>query len=176
MADIAAAWRRLERALLRRPNAGLQIDAAATARWHGGTRVLCTHVNGAHVLTDMPESMGGDGTGVTPGWLLRAGLASCTATMIAMLAALEGIQLEVLEVVASSRSDVRGMIGIADANGNPVEAAPRDMELRVRVSATGGIAPNALRDLVERANRCSAVSRALQASAPIELLIECAVS
>jgi hypothetical protein len=39
MADIAAAWRRVERALRRGPKTGLQADAPAKVQWTGGTKV-----------------------------------------------------------------------------------------------------------------------------------------
>jgi uncharacterized OsmC-like protein len=60
----------------------------------------------------MPSEVGGSGDQVTPGWLFRAGLASCAATRIAMAAAAEGIELATLEVRASSRSDTRGLLGM----------------------------------------------------------------
>jgi organic hydroperoxide reductase OsmC/OhrA len=126
MADIAAAWHRVERVLRRNPHSGLQADVPATAMWSGGTRVACTHSGGTTVATDMPTEMGGDGTAVTPGWLLRAGLASCAATVIAMNAAVAGIRLATLEVIASSRSDTRGLLGMTDTDGKPVSPGPRN--------------------------------------------------
>ncbi len=174
MADIAAAWIRAERVLRRRPKTGLQIDAPATARWQKGTRILCTHPSGATVATDMPAALGGDGTEVTPGWLARAAHASCTATLIAMIAQVEGIELELLEVVVSSKSDLRGVIGVADEDGNPVDPCPLDVQLRVRITASQDIPQQRLRALVERANRSSPVSRTLQAPIPVELIVDCA--
>ena len=77
--DIAAALRRVEAVFMRRPEAGLHDDVPVTARWDGGTRVVARHTNGTHVTTDMPVEIGGTGDQVTPGWLFRAGLASCAA-------------------------------------------------------------------------------------------------
>jgi uncharacterized OsmC-like protein len=173
MADIATAWRRVERALRRRPDTGLHADAPAKAHWTGGTKVVSTHANGAEFLTDMPAELGGDGTGVTPGWLLRAGLASCAATRIAMTAAVEGIELRTLEVIASSHSDVRGLLGMTDADGKRITAGPRDVQLYVRISATDGASAQRLRALVERSNACSPVSCAMQDPIAIELHVEC---
>ena len=135
--NLAAALQRAETVLRRRPETGLHDDAPATARWGGGTRVVAIHANGKQVLTDMPSELGGSGDQVTPGWLVRAGFASCTATCIAMAAAAQGIELEALEVLAGSRSDARGLFGMAGADGEPVSAGPRDMQLRVRISASG---------------------------------------
>jgi uncharacterized OsmC-like protein len=116
--------------------------------------------------------MGGAGAGVTPGWLLRAGLASCVAINIAALAATEGIELAELEVVASSQSDPRGLFGISDAEGKTIHAGPRDMALHVRIRAADATAPERLRALVERAHRCAPVSDAVQSSTPITLEVQ----
>src|SRR5438552_3676240 len=98
MHDIAAAMQRVEEVLRRRPDAGLHDDAPATARWQGGTRIVASHANGTQMQTDMPDELGGSGERVTPGWLFRAGVASCAATRIAMAAAAEGVALDTLEV------------------------------------------------------------------------------
>ena len=109
--DIAAALQRVETVLRRRPEAGLHEDSQATARWTGGLRVVSSHPNGKEVLSDMPDEFGGSGDQVTPGWLLRAGFASCVATRIAMQAATEGIALEQLEVRVTS--SVRRAVPVA---------------------------------------------------------------
>jgi organic hydroperoxide reductase OsmC/OhrA len=175
MADIAAAWRRVERVLRRSPKTGLQADAPATAVWNAGTRVACTHANGTTAVTDMPTEMGGDGTAVTPGWLLRAALASCVTTTIAMNAAVAGIRLATLEIVASSRSDTRGLLALLDTDGKPVTAGPCNVQLRVRITAADDTSPQMLRALVEKSHRCSPVSCAVQDSIPIELGIDCGI-
>ena len=169
--DIAAAVQRVESVLKRRPAAGIHDDAPATARWQTGMRVVASHVNGTQMLTDMPIELGGSGDQVTPGWLLRAGLASCCATRIAMGAAAAGIELAMLEVLASSRSDTRGLFGMADASGESVGAGPRDVRLLVRISAPG-VSEERLRTLVEDCNRCSPISAALRDAVPVALQIE----
>jgi len=152
--EIAAAMQRVESVLKRRPEVGLHEDAPATARWERGARVVSSHANGAQLVTDMPTELGGGGDQVTPGWLFRAGLASCLATRIAMGAAAAGMELAQLEVSVSSRSDARGLFGIADMSGEPVGAGPRDLRLLVRISVPGA-APDHVRHLVEHCNRCS---------------------
>ena len=42
----------------------------------------------------MPTSVGGSNSSVSPGWYLRAAEASCVATMIAMRAAHQGVDLD----------------------------------------------------------------------------------
>jgi uncharacterized OsmC-like protein len=169
--DIAAAVQRVESVLKRRPASGMHDDAPATARWQTGLRVVASHANGTQMLTDLPTELGGSGGQVTPGWLFRAGLASCCAARIAMGAAAEGIELAMLEVSASSRSDIRGLFGMADASGDTVGAGPLEVRLLVRISAPA-VSEDRLRILVEDCNRCSPVSAALRDPVPIALQIE----
>jgi uncharacterized OsmC-like protein len=169
--QIAAAMQRVESVLKRRPEVGLHDDAPATARWESGTRVVSSHANGTRLLTDMPTELGGSGEQVTPGWLFRAGLASCLATRIAMGAAVAGFELAMLEVLASSRSDARGIFGMSEASGEPVCPGPRDIQVLVRIAAPG-VSPERLRILIEESNRCSPVSAAARDEVPMTLCIE----
>ena len=169
--EIAAAMRRVEAVLRRRPEAGLHDDAPATASWQGGTRVVASHANGTRLATDMPGEFGGSADQVTPGWLFRAGLAACTATCVAMRAAAAGIELATLDVVAGSRTDSRGMLGMTDGNGTPVPAGPREVHLEVRIGAPG-VAPERLRALVEESCRCSPIAAAIETALPVALRIE----
>jgi uncharacterized OsmC-like protein len=168
---LASAITRVQTVLDKRPDKGLHDDPPATARWVSGTRVVSSHENGTRVTSDMPVEIGGSGDQVTPGWLLRAGLASCAATAIAMSAAMAGIELAELEVVARSRSDARGMLGMSDADGKPVFAGPTEMQLHVRIAAHD-VAPERLRSLVEGACRCSPVPAALQNPIPLTVRID----
>jgi len=169
--EIAAAMQRVESVLTRRPAVGLHDDAPATARWQSGTRVASCHANGTVLLTDMPTELGGSGDQVTPGWLFRAGLASCLATRIAMGAAAAGFELSMLEVLAGSRSDTRGILGMTEASGEPVCAGPREVQVLVRVAAPG-VSPQRLRTLIEESNRCSPISAAVRDLVPMTLRIE----
>lgn len=171
MQNLADAIHRAENVLRRRPEMGLHDDAAATAGWQSGTRVVSTHANGFQVATDMPSELGGSGDGVTPGWLFRAGLASCAATSIAMSAAARRIELKTLEVQASSRSDTRGLLGMTDPEGAPIYAGPHDLCLLVRISAEG-VSPESLQALVEEGCRCSPIPNAVQNAVPMTLRIE----
>jgi len=125
------------------------------------------------MLTDMPCELGGSGDRVTPGWLFRAGIASCAATSIAMSAAAEGIALGTLEVRVASRSDTRGVIGMTGSDGQEVYAGPRDMQLQVRIAAHG-VLPERLRALVEAGVRRSPIPSATQNATPMALHIEVA--
>ncbi|MDP3820899.1 MAG: OsmC family protein [Burkholderiales bacterium] len=168
---LAAALERVHSIFKRRPEAGLHDDAPAAARWEGGTRVVARHADGTQLPTDMPTEFGGSGDQVTPGWLFRAGFASCAATSIVMAAAAEGIELAALEVRASSRSDARGLLGMAGADGEPVFAGPGDMQLQVTVAAPG-VAAERLRAVVESGVARSPIPNAVQQATPFALLIE----
>src|SRR6266480_4172683 len=83
--------------------------AAATAVREDGLRFRVEGPKGA-VTTDMAGSVGGGASAPTPAWLMRAALASCDATLIAMEAARAGIELIELKVTVDSESDFRGVL------------------------------------------------------------------
>jgi len=171
MQAMAAAMQRIESVLERRPEKGLHDDAPATASWQGGTRVLSRHGNGTEVATDMPAEFAGNGDGVTPGWLFRAGIAACATTSIALQAARQGIGLTRLEVKACSRSDLRGVFAMTDVQGEPVPAGPLDVELSVRITADG-VAADRLRALVESACKCSPIPDAVRRATPLTVRVD----
>jgi uncharacterized OsmC-like protein len=170
---VADAMQRVEVVLRRRPDMGIHDDTPATASWCGSTRIVTRHANGIEIQTDMPSELGGTGDQVTPGWLMRAGLAACTATRIAMGAAAAGIELTTLELRATSRSDTRGLLGMADTDGAPVCAGPQDVQLHVTIAAHG-VSAERLRALVEESHRCSPVPCAMENTTPVRLHIEVA--
>ena len=172
---VANAMQRVEAVLRRRPDMGMQDDSPALASWRGSTRIVTGNGTGIEISTDMPAELGGTGDQVTPGWLMRAGLAACTATRIAMGAAAAGIELTKLELRASSRSDTRGLLGMAESDGNPVGAGPQDVQLHVTIAAHG-VSAETLRALVEESHRCSPVPCAIQEETPVGLHIEVASS
>lgn len=174
MQAMAAAMQRIESVLQRRPEKGLHDDAPATARWQSGTRVLSTHANGTEMATDMPAEFAGSGGGVTPGWLFRAGIASCATTSIALQAANQGISLTRLEVEVTSRSDLRGVFGMTDVQGEVVPAGPLDVALSVRIAADG-VSPDRLRALVESTCRCSPIPDAVRRATPLAVRVEVGV-
>ena len=167
---VAQAMRRVRAALLRKPAMGLHDDSAATARWHGGTRFTAMHISGKLLTTDMPREFGGTADQMTPGWLMRAGIASCYATTIAMHAAERGIELEKLEVRVDSRSDTRGLLGIADGDGTAVRSGPRDLRVQVQIAARG-VSEDQVRALVLECEAYAPVPQAVCNAIPIELVV-----
>lgn len=168
---IAAALQRTEAVLKRKPQAGLHEDSPATSRWEGGTRVIASHANGTEVESDMPGELGGTGDRVTPGWLFRAGVASCATTSIVLAAATAGVELTGLEVQVRSRSDARGLLGMSGDDGRRVYAGPGDFRLDVRISARDA-APARLTRLVEEALAHSPIPSAVLNATPIALSID----
>lgn len=138
-------------------------DKPAVATLESGLRCKATGPKGELLVTDMPKAIGGDGTAPTPGWFLRAALANCDATVIAMRAAQLGIALTQLEVTVSSESDNRGLLGQADS----VPPGPLGVHVTVRIAAEGVSEP-ALLDLVRWAEKHSPVGDAFRRAIPIE--------
>ena len=163
---ISKAVERVRDLLTRRPEAGIHIDEPAIARWESGLRVVCAHANGTRISTDLPAQLGGTGDQVTPGWLLRSGLASCLATRIAIEAVVAGIVLSRLEVAAESTSDARGPLGMRTAAGDRITPGPSEVRLHVRIGAPG-VARERLQAMVEKSHRCSPVSAAVASPVPI---------
>jgi uncharacterized OsmC-like protein len=162
---------RVKGVLRKRPPAGVVDDAAAVSTWRGGMRVVTQYADGVQAITDMPVELGGSGDQPNPGCLLRAALASCAVTRIAMAAAEANIDLHTLEASAHSRSDARGLLGLPDTDGAPVFAGPGEVTMRVRIGATG-VAPERLRMLVDQAIAMAPVSQALARPMAVALQVE----
>src|SRR5262245_49821666 len=82
---------RLYRVFLERPAAAKMLNPTASVRWLDGMQCDVTGHQEEMAMTVVPTAMGGCGAGASPGWLLRASMASCPATAIAMRAARLGI-------------------------------------------------------------------------------------
>lgn len=169
--QVAASMERVVSALRRKPHVGLHDDTPATVRWAGGLRTVAHSAAGAEVVTDMPVAIGGDDSAPTPGWLMRTALASCAVTRIAMEAAARGITLQTLEARATSRSDLRGLVKVAETDGRRVPAGPLTMDLHVRIGAPG-VDAALLRALVASTPGCSPVTAALEQPLAVGLHVE----
>jgi uncharacterized OsmC-like protein len=167
MADstIRAALEKVENTLSKKPPQASP-DSPAHAVLTAGLAIQVRHPKGQCVTTDMPASLGGGGGGVPPGWLMRAGLASCFASVIVMRAERIGIALTRLEVTANTLSDARGMLGL-DAS---VPAGPTDVELQVEVEAEG-VGDEALAELVAWADAHSPVGDAMRRALDVRVTI-----
>lgn len=157
MPTVHEALEKLARAFTDQPEKARSKNAAASARLCSGLKCEVSGPNGERLETDMPPAMGGGATAPNPGWLLRASLASCEATVIAMRAAQRGITLTALDVTVESESDNRGILGL----DNGVPAALQRLSTRVRIGAQNATVDE-LRSLVAWAEEHSPVGCTLR--------------
>ena len=153
--------------LTEHPDEARYTDSPATATVVEGLLVHVQGPSGESLATDMPPSVGGGGTGPSPGWVFRAALASCEATVIAMRAAVQGVELAVLEVTVDSESDDRGILGIDDG----VPAGALSLRVRVRIEARGTSADR-LREIAEWGTHHCPVDDAARRAVPVKVEIE----
>lgn len=166
MSDIRESIINVRSALAAKTDAGPASDRPATAVIEDGLRCRAEGGDGWAVVTDMPTPVGGEGSAPTPGWLIRAALASCAATTIAMRAAELEIALTRLEVTAESETDMRGLLGV----GNGVDPGPIGARLRIELAADGADEQR-LEELVQWADSHSPVGDCLRRALPVELAI-----
>lgn len=160
MSDIAEAVSRVVGHLEAHPDDGYGWGTSVTAT-ATGLRASAESPDGAVVVTDMPKGIGGGASAPSPGWLLRAALASCDATVIAMRAASVGVELDTLEVTVAMDFDDRGLMG----TDNTVPAGPLSSKVSVRIGA-GDADQETLLAIVEWAERHSPVGDALSRAIP----------
>jgi uncharacterized OsmC-like protein len=156
--------------LRQNPEEARYTDSEATAVLKEGLYCQVATPDGKIVDSDMPGGVGGGGSAPSPGWLMRAALANCDATLIAMRAAQEGIQLSNLEVTVDSVSDDRGLLGVDDS----IPAGPFSMRTRVRIAAEG-VEPEKLEEVIRWAEAHSPVADAIRRAVPMETEVEVGV-
>jgi uncharacterized OsmC-like protein len=149
------------------PDEAQSEDKPARAVLESGLRIRVEGPGSWSITTDMPSALGGGGAAPSPGWLRRAAQAACEATMIAIGAAQEGIELDSLEVVIGSFSDDRGMLGVVKG----VDAGPSESSARVTISAKQASAAK-LHEVIEWAEAHSPVTDSLRRAVPHRLQIE----
>lgn len=94
---------------------------------------------GVHLKADMPAAYGGNGSAPNPGVYVRAGMASCLAIVIKMIAREMDLDLGSIRVDLDMDFD-----SSADA------ATPAPLETRFRVSVTGDADDGILADLLDQ--------------------------
>jgi uncharacterized OsmC-like protein len=87
---------------------------------------------------------------------MRAALASCDATAVAMEAARNGVELTELRVTVESESDFRGVLGVDDS----VRPGPLAVRVRIQLAAANAT-EDQLRAIVQRAESRSPVGDAV---------------
>jgi len=163
--EIRKALDGLDAAIAADPGKARAKNAPATAKLTDGLQCEVTGPYNARIVTDMPPAMGGAASGPNPGWFLRAALASCTTTAIAMRAARQGIKLDQLELTVESESDTRGLLGIGK-----VSAALG--AVRTRVKICGDAPPEVLRELAQWGDAHSPVGCTLRQLSECSLDVE----
>lgn len=169
MSSIGDAIRSATEYLTAHPDEARYTDSAAVATLDEGLKVTVEDTDGRTVTTDMVKSVGGTDTAPSCGWLFRAALASADATLIAMRAAMVGIELTSVEVTVDSESNDYGILGIDES----VPPGPLSVRTRVRVGAKDAD-ESTVRDVVEWAVAHSTVSDATKRPVPMSLKIETA--
>lgn len=161
MDSIRSAMERATKHLTEHPEAATGSDSAATAVREDGLRF---RVEGpwSSLTSDMAESVGGGASAPTPGWLLRAALAACDATLVAMEAVRDGIELTDLQVSVEGESDFRGILGVDPS----VHAGPLSLHVGIRLAAADAT-DDQLRAIVKRAESRSPVRDALARKVPM---------
>lgn len=144
------------------PQDALSQDQPAVGILESGLRCRAEGPNGVTLVSDMGTALGGTGSAPSPGWLLRAAMANCDATLIAMRAAQLGVVLTRLEVTVASQSDDRGVLGVSDA----VPPGPLAYRVSIRIAADGA-SGDQLRELVHWGEAHSPVSDAVRRAVPI---------
>jgi uncharacterized OsmC-like protein len=167
MAEIQDAIENAVRYLSEHPDEARATDSFARATLGDGLRVEVEGPSAERIVTDMPKSIGGRAEEPSPGWLFRAGIASCVASTIGMEAAREGVTLTSLEVEVDSESDDRGILGIDER----VPPGPLSTRIRIRAAADGMEEERLRKLLATGAGRCpvcDATKRAVKVTLEIE--------
>jgi uncharacterized OsmC-like protein len=116
---IRLAYNRLLNVFRKRPEAALSsIHATAIVR----EGLSCEFTQGEHTaIMDMPDIMGGDGLGPTPGFFGRAAVAGCVSMGLKLLAAAEGLALKSITVDIDTDFDDSASLGLGDNSAAPLE-------------------------------------------------------
>jgi uncharacterized OsmC-like protein len=166
--DIGKAVAAVEQLLQSQPEPGPQPDLPATATIEDGLRCRIESPDGKAIYTDMPDSVGGGASANSPGWHLRAALASCDATLLAMRAARLGLKLDGIQVRVEASSDGRGMFLDED-----ISAGSTGMRLVFTIRA-GAVSAAEIEKLVQWVEVHSPVAtditRAVELSSDLEIL------
>jgi uncharacterized OsmC-like protein len=157
--SVRDAVEKLARIFAQQPEKARSKNPPATAVLEGGLRFQVTGTHGERLASDMPPALGGGGSAPNPAWFLRASLASCNATVIAMRAAQIGVTLTSLEVSVSSETDSRGLLGTDDS----VSAGLLGLQTHVKIGAENAT-PDQLREIVHWADEHSPVGCTIRQS------------
>jgi uncharacterized OsmC-like protein len=150
---IAAALKRLNGRLARRPDLGHHTGSSATTLVEG---LRCeTVASGWTIASDLRPALGGEGSAPTPSVLLSAALGACLAMGYQLRAAEHGIELSSVRVTVETDSELDGMLRCDAA------VPPGFTEIRYRVELESPAGTSDLERIVDLADRLSPVLDAL---------------
>jgi len=134
------------RALSLKPSLGLGTGISKTRITNG---LACDISEGPWKLkADMPEAVGGDSTGPTPGVYGRAALGSCLAIGYMMAASKINLPISMLEVEVQADYDDGALMGTSDV-------PPGYLEVRYTVSIESSAAEQDILRMLDDADRHS---------------------
>jgi uncharacterized OsmC-like protein len=110
-----------------------------------------------------PAILLGTDTGPNPAEYLLHALAACLTTSLVYVAAARGVQLTEVESTLEGDMDVQGALGLSDGYRNGFE------RIRVSFRVEGNAPEEKLREIVERAQRRSAVFDMVTNGVPVTL-------
>jgi uncharacterized OsmC-like protein len=137
----------------KRPSAALS-SVRATGRVEQG--LACNVRQGDYTaVMDMAEAIGGDGSGPTPGFFIRAGLVGCIAIGIKLTAAREGVDIGAIDVDVDMDFDDGAMFGVGSNSAAPLET-------RVTITVETSAPWNEVEAMIGRALECDPYFLALR--------------
>lgn len=148
MDKIKLAVERSTKALSLKPALGLGTGISKTRVANGLTCEI--HEGNWKFLADMPESVGGNAQGPTPGVYGRAALGSCLAIGYMMMAAKLNIPIGALEVEVQADYDDGALLGTADPH-----VVPGYSEVRYTVTIESDAAEEEVLKMLDDADRHS---------------------
>jgi len=143
---IKEAVSRSTKALLLKPSLGLGTGISKAKIING---LSCEITEGNHkLIADMPDSIGGNGSGPTPGVYGRAAFGSCLAIGYMMKASEMNIKINSLEVEVQADYDDGALLGTS-------AAAPGYLEVRYTVTVESDAPENDILQMLDIADKQS---------------------
>lgn len=157
---IRDAHNRLDAVLAKRPAFGRDTETSVSTITDG---LRCTSEEGSwRFETDLPDTLGGEGSGPSPGVLGRAALGSCLAIGYRMRAARLGVPIASVRVEVQADYDVAGMLS-ADAG-----ARPGYSEVRYHVTVDSDATEADIQRVLDEGDRLSPYLDVFSATTPMK--------
>ena len=166
--EIRAGIKRAREYLRNLPALARYHDTPARATIERGLLVRVSGPDG--IPEEMVAGIGDSASVPSPGWYLRAALASSVAMFVAMRAAEQEVSIEGLEVVVEAESDDRGALGMSPE----IPAGPLEMTIIVRYASCDRDEATT-REIIDWAIMHSTVRDAIAREVPLSVAVEHAI-